>query len=434
MGLTYRLTDTYFKELSPVIEKLSNGVAILLICSVLMLPPIPVSPSLPKLFAADFLLPLILILLVLRGDWKERLQNKFVFLTLIYISFILLSILFNIAFNSYRDWFEIIKYIKFLSIFLFIGSLKITFDYKKIFRYVFYFILIFNFLHYFDVMNFNQIIEPFYASGVQLKYFGINTLGQPDAKRMLGTLGNPNNNSILFLFFCILFFPKNHINWKNDILFFLSFISLIACQSRTGFLAFLIVFPTYILLNKISIKRVLINLLVLGICFFSFSFAEFDAGFLRADQAKGTKYLSTLASDDLENTSSVTGRIEVWKYLWGMIKEKPFLGHGPYKNYFYNNKLYSENQYMLKLWRYGFVGLSIFMLWLLYPLYHSYKHRFSPTGSVLFYFTIGVIIVSFTNNPISEPTIFILFAIILALYFNKLTYNFTDEKAFIDRK
>jgi O-antigen ligase len=433
-----------FFSISDSRNRLIYLTAIFFLVFVFTLPFIPVSSTLPKFSASDIFFPVIAMLVLWKNKIKDLLYISGFTITLLFSVYILFTILMNYNSNSYRDYFEIFKYFKFGFVFVFFATLTFEFNYKKIFNVIFYFILIFNFCHYFDIFNFNYYIEPLYSSGLHLKYFGINTLGLPDSKRMLGTLGNPNNNAILFLFFCIFYFPGPSSKLKENIHFYLSFLGLVACQSRTGFLAFIIVFISYIVLNGMPWKKLLVHVLVLVFCIFSFSVVENTLNYaldfaqddtISIDEAAGTKYLSTLASEDIENTGSVTHRLYVWNYLFEMILENPVIGHGPNKNFFYENKIYSENEYVLIIYRYGFLGVVLYLFWLTNFAIKSFSFRRTHLGACVLFFTIGLLVISLTNNPISESTIFILFAVISGLFVNSLRKSATlNEKVIIDRK
>ena len=112
------------------------------------------------------------------------------------------------------------------------------------------------------------------------------------------------------------------------------------------------------------------------------------------------------------------GRVETWKYLWEMIKEKPIFGHAPYKEYFYENNLYSESEYVLQTWRYGFVGLFMFLTLLFIPFFSGLKNKTKKYSVEIIFIIIVMSINSLTNNPFSERVIMVLFAIVIGMFFN----------------
>jgi O-antigen ligase len=148
--------------------------------------------------------------------------------------------------------------------------------------------------------------------------------------------------------------------------------------------------------------------------------------------SKGTQYLQTMLSEDINETNSVTSRKKIWLRLWKMIQQKPFLGHAPYKEFFYEHKLYSENEYVLVAWRYGFIGLALYLIYLfLIPMYYFFKWK-SKFNNYL-YIAIVILITSLTNNPISDPRIMILYFLVLGLLFYEISKKENEEKTVVDR-
>jgi O-antigen ligase len=101
-----------------------------------------------------------------------------------------------------------------------------------------------------------------------------------------------------------------------------------------------------------------------------------------------------------------------------MIIEKPLFGYGPDKNYFYTNNLYSESEYVLITWRYGFIGFFAYLTFLLYPLYTRIKDNVQNYLPLLL-FTIAIFLTAITNNPISFPPILILYAYIAGVFIKR---------------
>ncbi|MBP7497422.1 MAG: O-antigen ligase family protein [Bacteroidales bacterium] len=285
---------------------------------------------------------------------------------------------------------------------------------------IFGLLIIFNFLHYFNINNFNDIIEPYYASGPHLIFFGRNTLGDPDTKRMLGTMGNPNNNGILFLFFTVLFSLKNNSSFFKYFLFYLCFIAILFCQSRTCFIIFVIIFLLNTLyLNRLHYTKIIAIAVIFILTYISLNiFSVFNA----SDKELSTKYLNEMIQYNMLETGTIQSRFITWNHLWDMIKEKPILGHAPYKEYFYNKKMYSENEYMLMLWRYGFIGLIFYILIIVYPLKILDNFKDNPAP----YFLLTIIITALTNNPLSEPRILLMFAFFTALIYALRNKNYLD--------
>ena len=203
--------------------------------------------------------------------------------------------------------------------------------------------VIFNLLHFYNVLNFNKIVMPFYCPNPeQLKYFGRNSLGGPATKRILGTMGNPNVNAVFFSFFIVYFMPflrqtKMHLGKP---LFFLAVAMLLFTQSRTGIIAFILVFLGFVFQAKLPWKQVTMYSLILLI-----------VALLVYDADQYSMQYVTKAKWSVEQNGSVRGRLEVWGKLLKMVADQPVFGYGINKNYFYRNQLYAENEYILMLWR-----------------------------------------------------------------------------------
>jgi O-antigen ligase len=122
-------------------------------------------------------------------------------------------------------------------------------------------------------------------------------------------------------------------------------------------------------------------------------------------------------------SQSAMGRLEAWRFLGKMILEKPVFGHGPNKDFFYENRIYSENEYVLYAWRYGIVGLTGFILLFLIPLKKAWKSREKFTSALLILVVVLLTVTALTNNPFTERTILVFFALILAVFYQNNPVN-----------
>lgn len=444
--------------------KLETILLIVFLFSVLLMPGFRIGSKPPLIHVSDFLLLPFAFYLVIN---RKIAVNRYLIITGIWAGFILLSVVINNRLTQIQDLFEIYKVVKFSVYFLFFFQLNRHINYSPIFNCVFYLLFVFNVFHYFDFFEFNNYIEPLFASGTHLEMFGLNSLGEPDTKRMLGTLGNPNTNSIIFLLFSIVFLPKKGDSVLKNINFYLSVIGIFACQSRTGFIALGLIYILYLIFTWQGIKTHLVQLAILVGCFLFISnidtliprdryiyvneeiieksrkgietessastlpTAAVESGeykipkgkkiTLSTGDASGTKYIASLFGKKLSENSSLNSRIQTWGKLWEMVKSKPYFGHAPFKQFFYKNGIYSENEYILILWRYGFVGLGIYLMWLLYPLALSVKNFSKENLRNIIYIIVVILVTALTNNPLTESRIFMFYAILTGLFFNN--YN-----------
>lgn len=429
-------------------NRITHGLFALILGSIFLA---PLFNPFPQWFAfrmEDVLLPLIIVYIIVKKEYRDFFYSRFVILFMVYI---LLTILFNNP-GALRDYLELYKLLKYLFYLMFFMCAISKYDYKRILEIVFYIVFAFNLLHYFDILNFNKIIEPFYTSEFRLLLFGKNSLGEPDTKRMLGTMGNPNNNAIMFLFFAALFAPAKLSLRSHNVIYYLSFTGVLLTQSRTGMVAFIVLTIANIFIQKFSYKSVLKQLMFFVLIFIAINLVEYiDLSFKEPlteeekkelleernilDQDKylpACKYLTNVVEDD-RSEKSISGRLEVWKMLWGMIKERPLFGHGPSKDFFYENKIYPESEYVLMTWRYGFFGLFLYISLLLLPLVWYIKGFDFRTSYSYLLFLLVVLITALMNNPCCEPRIMLMIAFMNASFFNQYLKKDSDEKAVTDR-
>jgi len=357
----------------------------------------------------DIVLPLIFFRILQKNMYYF---DKYILFLLFFILYIFFTIAINKRLWSLRDYFEIYKIGKFILIVLFAKHVfpKNYINFNHLVNFVFIVLLILNLAHYFDVFHFNEIVEPYYATNnIHLSTFGLDSLGNPDVRRMIGTFGNPNDNATLFLFFFIYYLSKtNSFEFKKEQFFiYLSFLCILLTQSRTGFIAGMAAYTTWSVLTKQKLKNTIINISFFIISFFiAFSFSPLSLNY----------YSNTSAN--LAENSSVLGRLDMWKLLLKMIEQKPIFGYGPNKDYFYDNHLYPESEYVLFTWRYGIVGFFIYLGWLLLPLFKGIFNGKMNTFYILLAIIIGVN--ALTNCPLSNPKIFLLFAIFTGYHFAKV--------------
>ncbi len=394
---------------SDISKKYLSAIGLIVLTLAMVAPAIHIHPAFPNIRPEEILLLFSFPLLFnFSGITKD--VKLYLWLTLAFVLFILFEIGYQNRSGIIRDYFEALKILKYAWFFL-ISYFFFTLDkLKNVLKYIFVFLVSFNIAHYFNLFDFNLIIEPIYAPDVHLKFFGLNTLGQPDTKRLLGTLGNPNNNAILFLFFmCLFSFSKER---SIRVLFYIAFVFMLACQSRTALIASLpVLFLRWSTMKNYKlISKDILVLLASAIAFF-----YLDAAYLAALGDTGK----------LMEGGSVKGRLQVWSELWVMIKQNPWLGHGPNKDYFYDRNMYPESEYMLALWRYGWLGFILFLIWLSYPVINYFKSKYlNPELLFGISFWMVILISCITNNPLQEPSILLMFACSTGLLF----------KAHFDRK
>jgi len=396
-----------------VSNKLKLILAGFIMASVLLLPEIKLSSSFPTIQFIDIILPFVILILFIERKFIEI--SKFYFIAIAFFFYILFTIFLNNRQESIRDFFELYKLLKWIIVALYFSRIDAVLFSKQYIKPIFLIIVIANMLHYFNIFNFNYIVEHYYAGGVHIKTFGLNSLGQPTYKRMLGLSANPNINSMVFSFFSVLFFPKKNKDWKEILWFIIAVLMLFLCQSRTNLLALAMMFLFTVFYKRSELKYMIrIVFIVVGVYLGSMLIAS-------------SSYLNSLFVEKINNHTSIMGRMEVWSHLLEMIKEKPFFGHGPNKDYFYDNNLYSENEYVLQTWRYGFIGLAIFLSLIFTPMISAFKNATKKYSLEIIQLTIFYMINSLTNNPFTDRITVVLFAIMVGIYFNNSNKESSHE-------
>lgn len=398
-----------FKHIQqPKINTIDLSFLMLLLFTIVFVPHIPLTPSF-NLNLEELLLvyPFVRVVTCFKKD----------LLSLILISFsifIVFTIVINGHYKSLNEYFEVLKTVKFLIIFQFASSLfQQPNTYKKIIKaihLIFILSFIINILHYFDFFNFTRTFLIYYdPNGIDTQYYGLNSIGEASAKRIIGTFGNPNENGIFFLFLTL--FYSTQVKYSAKVFTSFNFYALIASsimvvltQSRTSMLVLAILFLLHLIYhwkNKAYILVEIINVSFIAFILFSTNESAMD-------------YINNTSIVVTEN-SSVMGRMEVWKLLLNQWLEKPFFGYGPNKNYLYSNNIYPENEYIFFLWRYGIIGLAFFGYLLLQPFFMLGKSALKNEFAVGLFVILSVS--ALTNVPFFNPK----FIFIIAISYGYLT-------------
>lgn len=363
----------------------------------------------------DLLLPFIVLVLL---PEIKLLKNWYFLIIFAWAGYGVLSMAINGRLSVINDYFELYKLLKYVAfVILFYSVFKLNVSFYNPMVIVFLVLLVFNMFHFYNFFHFNELVMPKFATNpLQLSTFGLDSLGRPTTKRIIGTMGNPNINGILFSFFAVYFmrflsFAKWH--W-GKIYFILAIALILLTQARTSMLAIGIALMVYLFLAKLSWQTILkicgaIALSVLVVRFMD----EFSLGYV------------TNAKLNLAENSSLKGRFEVWTELWSMIKEKPIFGYGINKNYFYAHHLYSENEFVLIVWRFGIIGLFFYLAMLFAPLRYLRNSSAMKSEKSRFFMLILIVYVinALTNNPLSDPVLQVLFAIASAYYLSQFDLN-----------
>lgn len=399
---------------SNTFERLIYLLGGILLISVLFIPELQIKAGWPAIQVADFLLPLVGITLLIR--FKSIHFHWYWLIILAFCLYIPITMYLNGRSGVIADYFEVYKLIKFSLLVLFFTLLDFKHFSCQWFKPIFVLLAIINLAHFFNLFQINDLLSDIYG-GVHREFFGLDSLKHPATKRMIGLSSSPNINAVILLFFALYFLPLKFE--RSKLLWFLSAILLmLMCQSRTAIVAFMgiLIVIAVLKLSDWSLKQWSVLLLSLvGLYFLSWALVTNFFSF--------TSYSNNVVSN------SAMGRLETWAYLFDMIKERPIFGYGVNKQYFYERKLYSENEYILMWWRYGIIGLTLYLGMFLYPLWNYFKRR-KEDGLFkkgLLFFAV-IMTVALTNNPFQDKTVMILIAAMLGM-----SWPFLQRSAFLKR-
>lgn len=387
-----------------IIKDWSNYLGAFLIFASLCLPVVTLKESLPSIHVLDICLPFVLYY-----SWKNRanrLHGKYQIIPFLFAAYVMFTILIQKHPTSTSDYFEVYKWIKFGIVCMFFTLIDLS-KVERFIPWILACLIGMNILHFIEFPYWNQVLEKYYNGGMHLHFFGKDSEGAPAVKRLVGTMGNPNINAILFGLISIYYFPVQ-LEKRRVILYFTCLLFVFLCQSRT---ALLVLGASYLYLAVFHAKIWTIQQwlkMFLGIVI-----VFFIAWMLATSFFQYTSYNNSLLDGSAFRSGSARGRFETWKLLGGMIIQHPILGYGPFKNYFYTNRIFSENEYILMMWRYGVIGLLLYVSIFLYPLKKIIQKAdlISIQGSLLL---ILMLVSALSNNPLTERNIEIVFCLGLA--------------------
>jgi O-antigen ligase len=175
------------------------------------------------------------------------------------------------------------------------------------------------------------------------------------------------------------------------------------CQSRTIFVCVGVLILFFSIYKTIHSKKELWSYLFIIVA------SYFIAWMLSSRFFTVDIYSNSLFNGVGIKSNSVLGRIESWKFIGKHIFQKPLFGHGPNKSFFYTKNLYSENEYILYMYRYGVIGLIFYLGIFLFPIWRFYKKIKLNTNNLLIIPILIILVSALTNNPFTERNIQIVF-------------------------
>lgn len=363
--------------------------------------------SLAKTFTILLVLVFIFIFYKNKEELLNILKNKFIILNIIFAFTIALSIIFNFRMMKFNDLFEIVKYFIFAMIaMLTIKICKNKENYLfllKTISIVLILISIFGIVQYFNPFSINEMYIQSYAP-TQYESL-VNDYPSP---RIVGTKSNPAVYGLLMsigVYFNLLYL-KNATSKKDKILTIMSIIlciiNLMLTLTRTIQIAFIASVIIYILCNvwleKGPKKAVIamictILVIVLILCILP--------------QSLTWRLVQVL---DMSNATSWILRTEKWSEYSEVIQKEWLVGIGPVKNYV-DTIGHVDSEIVQVALQYGILGLMIYVIMLLSPLYLYAKNK-KYKNLIRFYPSILTIIIV---NNISNTSL-ILFDTAIGIY------------------
>jgi len=364
-----------------------------------LLPDIKLNASLPSLQILDFLLPIIFVVIWIKR--KTITPNYYSLIPLIFSFYILFSIFISDNYRDLNPYFEVYKMLKVALLIVFFSLINFDFI-KNLIHFLFGLLVLINLLHFFNLLHINFLLEHYYNGGIHIQFFGLDSMGAPAVKRLVGTMGNPNINGLLFGMFAILYFPFK-FKQKELIGFFIALLMTFLCQSRTSLVIIIGIFLFLLVFHRSKFKLQQWLVLLFGTCTIYLLSWMLATSFFQY-----TSYNNSLLDGTALFSGSVRGRWESWELLWNMIVKHPIFGYGPNKNFFYANHIYSENEYLLMTWRYGVIGLMFYLSIFIYPLIKFIK-KMEPYAIQAILLILLMTISALTNNPFTEKNILLIY-------------------------
>lgn len=378
------------------------------IIGAIILPSFKISNSIPKIEVSDVTF-VVLSIITVRFYFNELLlflksNKKWLLLFALFVLISIISIIYNGRYLEIRDLFEPLKYFKLFSFIVFFYLFSDIRKWRVVIEVVFLCLVIFNILHYFNIANFNSVIEPFYAADHHLNSFGLNSIGEKATKRMIGTMGNPNNNALLFVIFTMLFLPRKKKNMMFHIFFScLAMVGVFACQSRTGFVCLIVLMISYFIFIFPGWKTFFVFVFT---C--SFGFVVF--------KSTGNSYISSISSSS-QVLKATSGRTQQWESIIKYTKGKELLGNGVNKQLMRDKEIYAESEYFLIYFRYGIIGLITFLA-VYFALFFKCVKNYKTRGASMI---LGLIIIfgiaGITNSPLHSSKLSFIFAMMVGVAF-----------------
>jgi O-antigen ligase len=128
-------------------------------------------------------------------------------------------------------------------------------------------------------------------------------------------------------------------------------------------------------------------------------------------------FVRSLIVDDMFEQPTLVIRSENWLRLLRMVMDRPLLGHSQYAEYFLEENIHADSEYVLVIWRYGLLGIAAFVALVVFPTAYAWR---SPPHSgkaraVLVSLGICTFFLGLTNVTVSDYRFCVLYALVVGL-------------------
>ncbi|GAM15410.1 O-antigen ligase family protein [Mesobacillus selenatarsenatis] len=275
---------------------------------------------------------------------------------------------------------------------------------------------------------FNGISLLLYIYGLKMLGFQLSSEGDEDIRmhgvlldrdypRLIGLLDDPNfyilHNTIFFAFYL-----TNLQHSKNRYGFLLAAVCNVLTFSRGGLAAMLLIIVMYIYIKRVKIWTLLKT--------FSFSIA---IGFIVSRFTNFNIFEMIIDRMTRIGNDGGSGRFEIWEKALHYFVSSPVIGIGVFNfsDYYLRDtgKLkYAHNTFLEVLAESGVIGISLFLVMLVFIFAKLQKEKIYRSASYLYLAYFGILIQIFFLSSIPNEMFFLFLAV---LYPYVLKGNFTSR-------
>lgn len=330
---------------------------LVLVPSILLSPPISLGFG-PAIRLDDLWIVLGISVLITKIALKQmRFKIHFTKPVKFYAAFVFLIVI-SILISSFRepyfyansDWFEVVKNVKLLAIFILALNLRLEEKELKIFINAIvtslFIASVFGISQYLNLFNVNAWLSPYFTYETQTHSLLVND-------RIISTFGNPNVFAGMLLLGIAISLTRylNEFKFRHMLPLIIFYVSLFLTQSRTTLIAVVVLTVMIIFLsllwNKKKFKTATYTVLFSIVPLISLNFAP-EKFFYRIS------FLQDLSTDN-----SFQARTMVWRSVFeDRLRDNMIFGTGPVKKLHY----YFDNEWLMIITTYGIVGLALFLL------------------------------------------------------------------------